>query len=384
MMSNLKGAIPHGGELVQQVIERELHPALDSQVRHIDLSNSDLINFFNLAWGYYSPLKGFMNSQDYKSVVNKMKLTTGEDWTIPVLLRIDEKKADQIKDNQYLSLRFEDKDIGIISNVEIFKIDIKNDSIKIFGTDEIAHPGVSLFRNKGEYSVSGEIKLFKDSEPKILGYLNPFNFRREIDSLKLSSFSTRNIPHIGHEYIHRVLLETTQGLGILIISGAEISGKFKSEFVYNFYKEYAQQNYPQGRCYINRILLPPIYGGPREAFLQATVLQNLGYHSFVVGRDHAGCGNYYSKYASQEIFEIATGLNINITPFKEPRYCPACQIVTTENSCPHPEQDKTALNGTDIRAALQSGDQPSLQKILRPESIRILKSFHDKQNIFEE
>jgi sulfate adenylyltransferase len=197
--------------------------------------------------------------------------------------------------------------------------------------------------------------------------LSPNTLRDKLAKENVAAFSTRNIGHIGHEYLHLRALDSIAELGINVITGAQYKGSFLPDVIFDVYQEAIATFYPKGRVHINNLRIPPIYGGPKETYLQATMLQNLGYTHFIIGRDHAGVGGYYDKYASQKIFESLRDLNITIIKSPGPRFCLKCMKVNTENDCQHSGIEIRELNGRDVRRCLVERRFDDLKNIVRPE-----------------
>ena len=186
------------------------------------------------------------------------------------------------------------------------------------------------------------------------------------------AFSTRNICHLGHEHLHGIALEITDVLGINVITGPRLSGTFKHDVVFDTYEYLIENVYPERNVFLNNLRIPATLAGPKEAFLQAIMLQNLGFTHFIVGRDHAGIADFYGKYDAQNLLKKATDLQINILAISEPRYCNICSKITTERACKHHNSVET-INGRDIRRYLQEGLVPGTSlKFLRKEVAMLL------------
>lgn len=371
---------PYGGTLIDRLLsDRQLTEVLDNTNRKITVTADDLINLYNIAAGCYSPLDGFMTEAAYRSVIHKSKLPSGIDWTIPVLLRINGPLKREVT-----ALCAPDGSLaGAIEIESIFEIKNKEFSERVFGTADHDHPGVSLAAGRPEICAGGRISLARSKAAALRHLHTPHEFRRRLagtGKTSFTAFSTRNICHIGHEYLHRIALEIADILGINIITGAEVNGRFMPDVVFDAYERFIARRYPDGMVMLNNLRLPPIYAGPKEAFLQAVVLQNYGFTAFIVGRDHAGINNYYSKYASQEIFEKRTSLDIAIFPLSEPRFCTVCRKVTTERSCRHDGDEVRALNGSDLRRFLAGEKYRELKELLSEDMREVLLTIVKERN----
>lgn len=370
---------PHGGELVDRRVgagewRRRLDSAKGASLR---LSPGDLINLHNLATGGYSPLRGFMTEAEYRSVLAGSRLPSGAAWTVPILLQIEESAARGLAEGASVALLdAAGAPAGVLEVESVFKLDRGAHERGVFGAESEAHPGVRAFRAKPDWCAGGTIAAPPSG--------NPGRHARDPKALRawlegtgretFTAFSTRNIGHIGHEHLHGIALERTDMLGILVITGAQVKGSMRTEVIYDAYERLIEAHYPAGRVLLNELRLPPIYAGPKEAFLQAILVQNHGFTHFIVGRDHAGCGDFYSRYASQRIFKDLGGLALDIMAIPEPRWCKPCAKVTTEGSCPHDGNDVAALNGRDVRRLLVEGREAELKGLLRPDILELLTS----------
>ena len=349
---------PYGGKLVDRILPDKVFEErfCNSFGSYIILGNDDLIHFSNLATGCYSPLTGFMTEKEYLSVLINTKLPSGLNWTLPITLHVPELIKKDIVLGQSLALRDKNRCVvGVIIVKSLFRVHFEEHAEKMFGTLDESHPGVRNFNSKASHCIGGDVFMAEGSLPRFRYYNTPRKNRIWLEENKfktITAFSTRNICHVGHEHLHGIALELTDALGIAVITGAQVKGSFRSEVIFDTYKYLMDMYYPANRVFLNNLIIPPIYAGPKEAFLQALMLQNMGFTHFIVGRDHAGVGNYYPKYGSQKIFDKLTDLGINILTISEPRYCKKCRKVTTEKSCQHTGEHVTELNGRDLRKHL--------------------------------
>jgi len=362
---------PYSGKLVNQVLdENEFQSILDEKkIRSVLLSNDDLINVQNIATGVYSPLTGFMTENEYMSIIQHTTLPDGLNWTLPILLHIDKDVSDLSKIGDIVILKnFLNDSIGIIKVRSIFSIDHNEYATNIFETTDKAHPGVNSLMSKSSYCIGGDVYLRKNFLSSLKHQYTPQQIRSNLERNNfkcVTAFSTRNVCHKGHEYLHNLALETSDILSINIITGPNRKGSFLPDVVFDAYSYILNQYYPENRVFLNNLRLPLLHGGPKEAFLQAIMLQNYGCTHFIVGRDHAGVKHYYSKYASQEIFNELQDLDIKILPFHEPRYCKICGKVTTDKICRHAAPNIQEINGTDIRQHLIENTDFDIDNVLR-------------------
>lgn len=371
---------PYGGRLVNQIISDDaLAARLKDAKEMISLSRNDLINLHNLAAGSYSPLTGFMTKAEYESVIESSKLPMGLGWTIPVILRVESRP----KETAVALCNQDGIPVAILEIESVFEINKTKFCQEVFGTTNKDHPGVREAMERPGLSIGGKISLSKLKMER-LRYLRTPKENREwlgkTGKKTFTAFSTRNICHIGHEYLHGIALETTDMLGINVITGAGVKGGFSPDVIFDTYEHLLSRFYPEGRVFLNNLRLPPIYAGPREAFLQAIILQNYGFTHFIVGRDHAGIGGYYPKYSSQRIFKELKDLDIYILSFPEPRFCKICKKVTTEWSCRHGDDNIRYLNGRDVRRSLLEKKYDELGKIVNRDLQEVLVKILEERN----
>ena len=252
------------------------------------------------------------------------------------------------------------------------------------GTSDDAHPGAARVQAQSRYCIGGPVTVSPSSIPSERFENTPAQLRDRLarsGADRFAAFSTRNICHRGHEYQHRIALDETGFLGVHVITGATVQGSFLSDVVLDTYEMLLEDIYPPGKTLLNNLRLPPIYAGPKEAFLQATVLQNMGFTHFIVGRDHAGVGDYYGRYASQEIFARGSTLDISVMALPEPQYCGHCDDIVTEDICRRPES-LAKLNGRDIRRMLAENRYDELTELLRPEIRDLIVARNNAARIF--
>jgi sulfate adenylyltransferase len=320
----------------------------------------------NIAHGVFSPLNGFMDSKDYHSVVENMHLANGSPWTIPITLDAPENRLQEIMKSEKIALKAIGNSQIIIAEIEIidvFPIDFENDSKKIFGTDEMTHPGVKKEFQRSKFRVGGAVIMRNDMDhdfpdidftPKqTKKYFKDSNWKTVV------GFQTRNPLHRAHEYLQRVGLEVADGLFIQPLLGWKKEGDFTPEAVVSAYQKMMKEYYPANRVLLGTLMTPMRYAGPREAVFHAIIRKNFGCSHFIVGRDHAGVGNYYGKYAAHQLCSEFTDLGIEILQLHGPYYCGKCQGIVTEKSCCHGDEHTFELSGTEVRKLLAGGERPN-------------------------
>ena len=360
---------PYGGELVDRFVsDRVLETwVMEAGDCRLTLSDDDLVHLYNLAAGCYSPLTGFMTEAEYKGVIGDRGLPGGVDWTIPVLLHAQDFDSAGLASHSTLALiDVEGQAVAVLDIESVFEIDLDSHSAAVFGTTAADHPGVRNITGKSSLYVGGAVHVGANRLRTLRHLKSPAQTRdcfRDRGGQTFTAFSTRNICHIGHQHLHELALERSDLLGVCVITGAQVKGSFLPDVVFDTYEHLLRNHYPKDRVFLLNLRLPPIYAGPNEAFLQATILQNLGFTHFIVGRDHAGIGVYYPKYGSQKIFEELDGLAIEILAIPEPRYSVKTKKVATVVG---PDEDDREINGRDVRRFLLERRFEDLAILLNP------------------
>jgi len=324
--------------------------------RHpINLNKNEFINLLNLTLGLYYPLNMFCNYNQYRNIILHSKLDKKNNWTIPIMLTLKKEKK-FYENNQTYPLKYLNKIVGFINIDSFYSIDKKLHNKKIFGTNKNDHPGVLDINKTKNNFVGGEVFLLKKMLPKDkFFFYNQPKLMRSIYKNNSAVFSTRNICHKGHSHIHKNIMRSSKSLTICIIE--TVKNKFESNDIIKSYSILKKKSKLYEKISIIKILLPRLFAGPKEAYLQAIIFNNLRFKSFSVGRDHAGVGNFYSKYSSQRIFNKLNNLKIKILKSKEPRLCPKCGKINFLNKkickIKKHQQSYKPIDGTFIRNILK-------------------------------
>ena len=326
----------------------------------VNINEETLQEIINLEVGLFNPLQGFMDSKDYISVVNENRLANGEVFTLPITFDIDEFKAvDEIE------IFYKNKKVAILEVEDIYKIK-EDDILKIYKTLDKNHPGVAKELKRGKFRVGGRVKVIDKEILK--NALNPKKTKEHFKNKgykTIAGFQTRNVPHRAHEYLHRLALEFCDALFINPLIGWKKKGDFTQEAVEAGYKALIDNYYTNLNVYYDTLKTPMRYAGPREAIFHAIIRYNLGCTHFIIGRDHAGVGDYYGKYEAQELAKkLQKDLKVKILAFKEPFFCPKCDMIISENSCGHKNIEK--ISGTKIREMIKNKITPP-NKYMREE-----------------
>ena len=380
---------PHGSDSLKPLLldgaarKAELERA--KALPKIKMSSREVGDAIMLGIGGFTPLTGFMTKADWQGVCDGMKMASGLFWPIPITLSTDKASAQDVKEGAEIALT--DSETGeIMATMKVtekYSIDKAHECMMVYKTVDLAHPGVKMVMDQGDVNLAGPVKVlstgtFKEEYGD--QFMTPAETRAMFEKLgwtKIAAFQTRNPMHRSHEYLAKIAIETMDGVLIHSLLGAlkpgDIPAEVRSEAIGVLVKNYfapntvIQAGYP----------LDMRYAGPREALLHALFRQNYGCSHLIVGRDHAGVGDYYGPFDAQKIFdEIPKGsletVNMNIDwTF----WCNKCGGMASQRTCPHTKDDRILLSGTKVRAMLSEGQNLPVE-FSRPEVAKVLQKYY--------
>ena len=372
---------PHGGKLVDRVMGSEERQKAQQELPkwpQVVLAADMVSEVQNIARGVFSPLEGFLGQAQLESIVREGRLPDGLPWTIPILLAVDGEQADRLEEGQPLALMGPGGDpLAAMRLEEKYRFDRKEIARGVFGTEDTAHPGVKGLFDLPEVFLAGPIDLLEDLKTPYPRYnLSPRETRylfKQKGWDTVVAFQTRNPPHRAHEYIQKCALEICDGLFINPVIGRKKTGDFTDDLILEAYQTLIDDFYPADRVVMSILPWQMRYAGPREAIFHAIVRKNFGCTHHIIGRDHAGVGDYYDTYAAHRIFADFPDLGIQPLFFEHSFWCRDCGNMGTSKTCPHDKGSWLSPSGTKIRGIITEGAEVA-PEIMRPEIARVLTS----------
>ncbi len=374
---------PHGGRLVNRVVRGRRREALLQEARElplIEVSFERAIDLEDIAHGAFSPLEGFLVQEDYLSVLYSMRLSDDTPWTIPIILDVSPEEISGVREGDDIALAHKGRILAIMRVEEIYGWDKREYAERVYRTTDPNHPGVAKVLERKELLVGGPIDLLDSLPNPFERYtLWPLETRvlfRERGWRRIVAFQTRNVPHLGHEYVQKAALTFVDGLLVHPLVGWKKPGDYRDEVILKAYEALIKHYYPRDVVVLAALRMNMNYAGPREAIHHAIVRKNFGATHFIVGRDHAGVGNYYKPYEAWEIFREFPDLGITPLFIREAFYCRKCGGMVNEKICPHTEEDRVRISGTKLREMLNRGEMPP-PNMMRPEVARVIIEYPD-------
>ena len=383
---------PHGSSELKPLLlkgdARNQALKLASSLPTITLSSRERGDLIMLGIGGFTPLNGFMNQADWQGVVDDMRLKSGDNaglfWPIPITLSAPKVTADSLNQGDKVALVAKDGEImGILTVEETYTIDKAHECQQVFTTTDSEHPGVQQVLNQGEVNIAGSVEVLSEGEfptlyPEI--YKTPAETREILDAKgwkTVAAFQTRNPMHRSHEYLAKIAIEICDGVLIHSLLGALKPGDIPAEVRQEAIKTLIDNYFRQDTVIQAGYPLDMRYAGPREALLHAVFRQNYGCSHLIVGRDHAGVGDYYGAFDAQTIFEYVGKDDLITQPLKIgwTFWCNACNAMASDKTCPHEASEHVKVSGTKLRKAL-SEDEEVPDNFSRPEVLQILRDYY--------
>jgi sulfate adenylyltransferase len=368
---------PHGGKLINRIVgspqaEKELREGVKG-LRSLTLTGRELNDLALIGNGAFSPLTGFMTRKEYEHVVTSMRLLGGLPWSIPVVLAVDREEAPSLGTRAAL-YDGEGELRGVIEVEDVFEYDKLHEARNVYRTEDEKHHGVAALLERKDVLVAGPVWVLPSEQDP--ASLSPIETRAEFERRgwkTIVGFQTRNPVHRAHEYIQKCALEIVDGLLLHPLVGETKSDDIPADVRMRCYRTLLENYYPADRVLLSTLPAAMRYAGPREAIFHAMIRKNHGCTHFIVGRDHAGVGNYYGTYDAQKLFEEFAPEELGIMPlkFENSFYCRRCQSMGTKKTCSHDSANHVSLSGTAVRAMLRAGELPP-PEFSRPEVAQIL------------
>jgi len=373
---------PYGGTLVDRRADASRVDAARERAKtlpRISLSGPTLADLYLIAVGALSPLDGFVGEADYDSILDGLTLENGLPWSIPVTLPATRAEASALRPGDEAALVAPDGEIaGTVRVTELFGWSREREAREVYGTTDSAHPGVARLAALGDVLVAGPVEYLYpyDVSGFPAHHLTPAETREEFARRgwkTVVAFQTRNPVHRAHEYLQKVALEMVDGLLLHPLVGDTKSDDVPADVRMECYQVLLDHYYPASRVLLSVLPAAMRYAGPREAIFHAILRRNYGCTHFIVGRDHAGVGNYYGTYAAQEIFDRVDLEKLGIVPlkFEHAFFCRDCAQMVSTRTCPHGKESHVFLSGTKVREMLAAGERPPLE-FTRPEVADVL------------
>jgi sulfate adenylyltransferase len=372
---------PHGGELTLNIVSEA--EGAEWQVRakslpQVVVSSRQMADLEMLAIGSYSPLTGFMQQTDYLSVVQDMHLSNGLPWSLPITLAVTMEQASNLREGSQIAL----VDAGgtlqaVMLLLEKYRYDKQLEASKVYRTLDDGHPGVKVVYQQGDVLLGGPVRVVALQNQTFAQYrYTPTQSRKlfaERGWKRIVAFQTRNPVHRAHEYIQKCALEMVDGLYLHPLVGDTKDDDIPADVRMRCYEVLLERYYPADRVVLGVLPAAMRYAGPREAIFHALMRKNYGCSHFIVGRDHAGVGNYYGTYDAHYIFAEFDPVKLGITPmfFDHTFFCRACDAMASSKTCPHGSEQHVTLSGTKVRQMLQAGEMPP-REFSRPEVAHVL------------
>jgi sulfate adenylyltransferase len=381
---------PHGKEkklkpllLSGKELEEEKQKA--AKLKKINISSRESGDLIMLGIGGFTPLTGFMGQADWKGVCSEFKMADGTFWPIPITVSASKADADSIKEGEEIAL-FSDEYNEFMATMKVtekYTIDKEFECKNIYKTTDLEHPGVKMVMEQAEVNLAGPVKVlsqggFPQQYPGL--FLTPAETRKMFEEKgwsRVAALQLRNPMHRSHEYLAKIAIEICDGVLIHQLLGKLKPGDIPAEVRVRAINKLVELYFVPNTCIQAGYPLDMRYAGPREALLHALFRQNYGCSDMIIGRDHAGVGEYYGPFDAQNIFDEIPKDALETKPLKIDWtfYCKKCDGMASMRTCPHGKDDRVLLSGTKLRKMLSEGEEVSSQ-FSRPEVVEILKEYY--------
>ncbi|MHB1680208.1 MAG: sulfate adenylyltransferase [bacterium] len=381
---------PHGKEKILKPLllsGKELEESKEKAktLNQINMTSRETSDLIMMGIGAFTPLEGFMGKNDWKSVCDDFIMQDGTFWPIPITLSTTKEKSDTIKIGDEVTLIDSETSeiMGTITVSEKYSIDKAYECLKIFKTTDLEHPGVQKVMAQGEINLAGKVKVFSEGiyPAQFKGvYKRPYETRKIFEDKGWSTVAAlqlRNPMHRSHEYLAKIAIEVSDGVLIHQLVGKLKPGDIPAEVRVKAIDTLIDKYFVANTCIQAGYPMEMRYAGPREALLHAVFRQNFGCSHLIVGRDHAGVGDYYGPFDAHKIFDEIPKNSLELKPLKIDWtfYCSKCDGMASNKTCPHQKEDRLVLSGTMLRKLLSEGkDIPD--HFSRPEVLAILKDYY--------
>ncbi len=377
MTQHTDAIAPHGGHLINRIVSSAQKQEFLSQAEtlpRLQLSDRALCDLILIAIGGFSPLTGFMDQKDYDPVVTDMRLANGLPWSVPITLPVTEEIAEPLKEGSWI--RLDDpsgKFVGVLELTQKYRYNKALEAVNVYRTEDLNHPGVKVLYEQGPINLAGPIWLLeREAHPQFPNYqIDPAQSRamfREQGWKSIVAFQTRNPIHRAHEYITKCALESVDALFLHPLVGVTKGDDIPADVRMRCYEILMEKYYPKDRVILAINPAAMRYAGPREAIFHALLRKNYGCTHFIVGRDHAGVGDYYGTYDAQHIFDEFEPGELGIVPmkFEHAFFCKLTKSMATTKTSPSNPDQRIHLSGTKVREMLRNGELPP-PEFSRPE-----------------
>ena len=372
---------PHGGTLRELLATGSDAQALAERAASLTTVTLDVRSVTDLellAVGALSPLAGFMSSADYRRCVDDMRLESGSAWGVPVTLPVSSDVAAGLEGTEVTLADPGGTPLAVMQIAETYTYDREREAQGVYRTSDREHPGVAALYDQGDVLLGGSVQVFAlPPNPEFPEHrLTPAQTRAAFEERgwrTVVGFQTRNPVHRAHEYLQKVALEMVDGLLLHPLVGETKEGDIPADVRMDCYRVLLENYYPQDRVLLSVLPASMRYAGPREAIFHAILRQNYGCSHFIVGRDHAGVGDYYGTYDAQDIFDEFAPGELDIIPlkFEHTFFCKSCTSMASSRTCPHGADERVFLSGTKVREMLAAGEAPPAE-FTRPEVAQVL------------